>query len=95
MIMVFYPETTLEEVSSNFNEMKKSVTNDYYSTYYSGKMPEYDTMKYAERNREIYWMKRAGVSWREISNYVTSNYEAVSDRALSKAFEVFEKSLSI
>lgn len=94
MVMVFYPETTLEEVSSNFNKMKKLVTKDYYRTYYAGKMPEFDTMKNAERNREIYWMRRAGLSWNEISAYVASSYEQVDDRSLSKAFEVFEKSLS-
>lgn len=95
MVMVFYPETTLKEVSSDFNKMKKLVAKDYYKTYYADKMPGFDTIKNAERNREIYWMKRAGLSWNEISTYIASNYEAVDDRALSKAFAVFEKSLSI
>lgn len=100
LAMIFYPETSIEEVRSVFESEKKRLFSFFQYRFFSDKQKPYDTISNIERDRYVYWLrnettKTKKLSWKKIQEFIVPIYGDVSTRGLQLAYSRYKKGLDV
>lgn len=95
MVMVFYPETSIQDVRKVFDKMKKTMSRAYFEEVWNAKASKYDTISRIDRDREIYWYKKMGYSWQNIIDKIDEDYGQYLDiKSVTQSNNQYEKGLN-
>lgn len=95
MTMVFYPETSVQDVRKIFDRMKKTMTKSYFEEVWNTEEIKFDTVSRIERDREIYWYKKMGYSWTQIIKKIDEDFSEYLDiKSVSQSNKQYKKGLN-
>lgn len=95
MTMVFYPETSIQDVRKIFDRMKKTMTKSYFEEVWNTEEIKFDTISRIERDREIYWYKKMGYSWTQIIEKINEDFGDFLDiKSVSQSNNQYKKGLN-
>lgn len=95
MTMVFYPETSIQDVRKVFDKIKKTMTKTYFEEIWNAEENKHDTVSRINRDRHIYWYKKMGYSWNQIIHKIDTDFgEFLDIKSATNCYKQYEKGVN-